>query len=56
MKIRLNEQMRAMDDAERAIGSKSRDSFSQWIYDIAHAVGYAAGSITGMIKRFLDAL
>lgn len=56
MRDRLREQFKAMEEAERSIRAKSEGSFSQWIYDIAESLGYAAGTIVGTIKRWLDAL
>jgi hypothetical protein len=48
--------MEALDNAERVIKARSHQSFSQFLYDIAESLGYAAGSIVGTIKRWLDAL
>jgi hypothetical protein len=56
VKARLIENMRGMDLAENRIRSRRRESFSQWLYEIAESVGYAAGSIVGTINRWLDAI
>lgn len=56
MRDRLRAQFKAMEEAERSIRAKSEGSFSQWIYDVAESLGYAAGTIVGTIKRWLDAL
>jgi len=45
-----------MEEAELSIKRSSKESFSQLLYDIAHRLGYAAGSLLGTIRRWLEAL
>jgi hypothetical protein len=56
LRLRLVEQLRSMDAAEHSIRQSGRHSLSQWLYDVAHSLGYAAGTIVGALRRWLDEL
>lgn len=52
----LLQQIRDMDEATLRIRRRSKESFTQWLYDITYDLGSVAGAVVGTIKRWLDEL